>query len=71
MWKRLDNDLDLITCYIGLHHCPPDKLDAYIASICRVLKPDGYFILRDHDAETTQQRTFCSLVHTVFNAEDQ
>ncbi|WP_434145673.1 GNAT family N-acetyltransferase [Photobacterium leiognathi] len=63
-----DNSLNLITCYIGLHHCPPDKLDAYIASICRVLKSDGYFVLRDHDAGTTQQRTFCSLVHTVFNA---
>ena len=63
-----DNSLDLITCYVGLHHCPPEKLDAYIDSIYRVLKPEGYFILRDHDAGTDQQRIFCSLVHTVFNA---
>ncbi len=63
-----DQSLDLVTCYIGLHHCPRDKLDAYIQSIHRVLRPGGYFVLRDHDAGTDDMRTFCSLVHTVFNA---
>lgn len=60
--------LDLVTCYIGLHHCEPEKLDAYIASIHRVLRKDGLFILRDHDAGHEPMRTFVSLVHTVFNA---
>ena len=63
-----DQSLDLVTCYIGLHHCPLDRLAPYLASINRVLRPGGHFILRDHDATTAEMKTFCSLVHTVFNA---
>ncbi len=63
-----DNSVDLISCYIGLHHCPIDKLDAFVASICRVLKPGGTFILRDHDVTSPAMHTFVSLIHTVFNA---
>lgn len=63
-----DGSLDLVTCYIGLHHCPREKLDDYIRSIHRVLRPGGHFVLRDHDAGSGERRTFCSLVHTVFNA---
>jgi FAD/FMN-containing dehydrogenase len=60
--------LDVVTCYIGLHHCPLHKLEAFIASIARVLRPGGVFILRDHDVTTPDMHTFVSLVHTVFNA---
>lgn len=60
--------MDLVTCYIGLHHCPLDKLDAFVRSIVRVLRPGGTFILRDHDVTTPEMFTFVSLVHTVFNA---
>lgn len=63
-----DASLDLVTCYIGLHHCPRDKLAPYLESVHRVLRPAGRFVLRDHDAGSDALRTFCSLVHTVFNA---
>ena len=63
-----DASVDMITCYIGLHHCPLDKLDAFVDSIVRVLKPGGVFILRDHDVTTPEMFVFVSLVHTVFNA---
>jgi FAD/FMN-containing dehydrogenase/ribosomal protein S18 acetylase RimI-like enzyme/SAM-dependent methyltransferase len=63
-----DQSLDLVTCYIGLHHCPRARLDSYIQSIHRVLRPGGFFVLRDHDAGSDNMRIFCSLVHTVFNA---
>ena len=63
-----DESLDLVTCYIGLHHCPREKLVDYVQSIRRVLRPGGHFVLRDHDAGTDDMRTFASLVHTVFNA---
>ncbi|WP_254425643.1 class I SAM-dependent methyltransferase [Polaromonas sp. A23] len=63
-----DASVELVTCYIGLHHCPLDKLDSFVASIVRVLKPGGMFILRDHDVTTPAMHTFVSLVHTVFNA---
>jgi SAM-dependent methyltransferase len=58
----------MVTCYIGLHHCPLDKLDAFVASILRVLKPGGLFILRDHDVVSSEMNTFVALAHTVFNA---
>ncbi len=59
--------LDLVTCHIGLHHCPNDLLDGYIKSIHRILRKGGQFIMRDHDVKTTEIATFVSLVHTVFN----
>lgn len=63
-----DSSLDLVTCYIGLHHCPEDKLSGFIASINRILRPGGAFVIRDHDVKTAEMATFVSLVHTVFNA---
>ncbi len=62
-----NESLGLVTCYIGLHHCLPEDLDAYLASIHRVLRKNGLFILRDHDADSEMMKTFVSLVHTVFN----
>ncbi|HXB41118.1 MAG TPA: methyltransferase domain-containing protein [Bacteroidia bacterium] len=59
--------IDLISCNIGLHHCPLELLDGYINSIKRVLRKDGLFIMRDHDVKTEEMATFVSLVHTVFN----
>jgi len=59
--------LDVVTCYIGLHHCPPQKLDAFIKSIYAILRKGGSFIIRDHNVVTPQMATFVSLVHTVFN----
>lgn len=62
-----DESLDLITCHIGLHHCPIEKLDGYIKSLHRVLRKGGLFIMRDHDVKSPEMATFVSLVHTVFN----
>lgn len=59
--------LDLVTCHIGLHHCPAEKLSGYIKSIHRVLRQGGLFIMRDHDVKTPEMATFVSVVHTVFN----
>lgn len=61
------NSLDVVTCFIGLHHCPAKKIDAYVSSIQRILKPGGKFIMRDHDCDSPEMVTFASLIHTVFN----
>lgn len=60
--------LDLVTCYIGLHHCPLEGLDDFVRSIVTALRPGGRFILRDHDCSSDEMVEFVSLVHTVFNA---
>jgi SAM-dependent methyltransferase len=62
-----DESIDLVTCHIGLHHCRPEQMDAYIQSIHRILRKGGLFIIRDHDVRTPEMATFVSLVHTVFN----
>ena len=59
--------IDLVTCHIGLHHCPHDLLPGFIGSIHRVLRKGGLFIMRDHDVKAPEMATFVSLVHTVFN----
>ena len=63
-----DASLDLVTCYIGLHHARPESLPPFLASVARVLKPGGLFILRDHDVCDEPMRAFVALAHTVFNA---
>ncbi len=63
-----DNSLDLLTCNIGLHHCPVSKLPGFVKSIHRIIRPGGAFIIRDHNVTTPQMADFVSLVHTVFNA---
>jgi FAD/FMN-containing dehydrogenase/uncharacterized membrane protein YhaH (DUF805 family) len=61
------DSLDLVTCYVGLHHAPLELLDGFVKSIRRVLRPGGMFILRDHDVPDREMHVFVSLVHTVFN----
>ena len=63
-----DGSLDLVTCYIGLHHAPLDVLDGFMASVARVIRPGGRFILRDHDVKSPSMAAFVGLAHTVFNA---
>lgn len=45
-----DNEqFDLITCFMVLHHVPHDKLSKLLSEFCRVLKPNGLLIIREHD----------------------
>ncbi len=62
-----DNSIDVVTCHIGLHHCPLELLDGYMGSVHRILREGGLFIIREHDVKTPEMATFVSVVHTVFN----
>jgi FAD/FMN-containing dehydrogenase/SAM-dependent methyltransferase len=63
-----DASVDLATMYIGLHHSPLDRLDAFVDSIHRILKPGGRFVLRDHDVTSPAMEAMVGLAHDVFNA---
>jgi FAD/FMN-containing dehydrogenase/SAM-dependent methyltransferase len=63
-----DASVDLVSCYVGLHHMTPQTLDPFIRSIARVLRPGGRFVLRDHDVQTPEMFRFVGLIHSVFNA---
>ncbi|HEY0656296.1 MAG TPA: hypothetical protein VGD65_24350 [Chryseosolibacter sp.] len=59
--------LDLVTIYIGFHHCPLDLRVPFISSIRDTLRPGGKLILRDHDCDTEEQKVLVALAHDVFN----
>lgn len=61
------NSFDLVTVYIGFHHCPPHLREEFITSIRDVLKPNGKLILRDHDASDEKMLRIVALAHDVFN----
>jgi FAD/FMN-containing dehydrogenase len=63
-----DSSLDLVTVYIGLHHCPRAKLDAFVGSIRRVLRPGGKLVLRDHDAYDQTTWDLIDFIHDIFYA---
>jgi SAM-dependent methyltransferase len=44
-----DNRVDLITCFVTLHHVP--DLRPILAEFVRILRPGGYLILREHDCK--------------------
>ncbi len=62
-----DASLDLVANYIGFHHSPPPKRDAFIRSVQRVLRPGGRLILRDHNVDSEDMNRMVALAHDVFN----
>lgn len=62
-----DESLDLIVCYIGLHHIPEDDLRTFVNFLHRVLRKGGSLLLRDHNAENPYLVEVASIAHTLFN----
>jgi SAM-dependent methyltransferase len=58
---------DLVVCFIGLHHVPTEKLDAFVKSIKRILRPGGILLLRDHDSHSHDMNSIVHAAHTTFN----
>lgn len=62
-----EESLDLVTVYIGFHHCPLELRVPFISSIRDTLRIGGKLILRDHDCDTEEQKVMVALAHDVFN----
>ena len=60
--------VELITVYIGFHHCPLEKRRDYIASVREALAPGGLLVLRDHNVDRPEMLSIVGLAHDVFNA---
>lgn len=59
-----DNNFSVIFCLMVLHH-----IDDYIETIKeahRLLKPGGYFIIREHDCISEEIAIFLDLVHGLY-----
>jgi SAM-dependent methyltransferase len=62
-----DSSLDLITNFIGFHHSPPERLEPFMKSLHRVLRPGGRMIVRDHQVDSPKMNRIVALAHDVFN----
>ena len=62
-----DESIDLVTCFPGLHHTTPTNIKIMLKEIFRVLRPNGRFMLREHDGHT-HLRPLLVCAHNVFNA---
>lgn len=61
------NSLDLVTVFIGFHHCPLPLREQFISDIRDSMKLGGYLIVRDHDAHNDDMHAMVGLAHDVFN----
>ncbi len=59
--------IDMVMCMIGLHHNEKESLDTIMNNINRVLRKNGHFMVREHDAtDDIIHRAHCA--HIIFNA---
>lgn len=58
-----DNRVDLVTCFVTMHHVP--HLQLIISQIVRILRPGGYLILREHDCkkERSLKNKYLNFIH--------
>lgn len=58
--------VDLVVCYMGLHHLPQDQINIFLKMIYRILRPNGLFLFREHHAHE-QLKPLLDVAHMVFN----
>lgn len=63
-----DNSIDLVICFIGLHHISVEKIDKFVDSLFRVMRPGGVFLLREHDAFNADMFSIVYAAHSIYNA---
>lgn len=63
-----DNSADVMTCYVGLHHFPEEQLDQFLKNVRRILRPNGRFLLVDHDVHNKESLLMANMAHSIFNA---
>lgn len=62
-----EDNIDVLTVYIGFHHSPKERRAEFIRSCHRVLKRGGSLIVRDHDVTDPSMVHLVALAHDVFN----
>jgi len=61
------NSIDLVTVYIGFHHCPIHLRKEFLTNIRDVMRDGASLIVRDHDVVNPKMRAMVGLAHDVFN----
>lgn len=64
-----DNHFDLITIYQVLHHV--DELDKLITEIARILKPQGYLVIKEHHSDSSITKSLIELEHFLYDLRNK
>jgi SAM-dependent methyltransferase len=62
-----ENYIDLVTINQGLHHIPLQELPKFLKFVYKILRDDGLFVIREHDA-TKELLPLIDVAHSTFNA---
>ena len=62
-----NNSMSLISIIMSLHHLNNEELITMLNEIKRILKPGGYFVIREHDAITDFDYLLCDIEHSLYN----
>jgi hypothetical protein len=65
------NSLELVTVYIGFHHCPIHLREEFITTIRDTMKTGASLVVRDHDVHDKKMYHMAALAHDVFNMGTQ
>ncbi len=63
-----DDSIECVTIFIGLHHCPLDKLEDFISTFVKKMRNGAHLLLRDHNVESDIMHTFVAIAHDIYNA---
>ncbi|MFA6916578.1 MAG: class I SAM-dependent methyltransferase [Parachlamydiales bacterium] len=78
-----DNSQDMIVCFEGLHHVPPQNLEPFTSSLTAKLRQGGVLLLREHDINprnvtgsegtesiltSKEMQSIVSVIHSIGNA---
>jgi hypothetical protein len=61
------SSIDLVTVYIGFHHCPINLREEFITKIRDVMRTGASLIIRDHNVINKKMNHIVALAHDVFN----
>lgn len=61
------SSLDLVTVYIGFHHCAVPLRESFLQDIRRVMRPGALLVVRDHQVDSQDMWHMVALAHDVFN----
>jgi len=65
------DSLDLVTVFIGFHHCPLSLRSSFIRSIKEVMRKGACLVVRDHNVNNKKMKHMVGLAHDVFNLGTQ
>jgi ubiquinone/menaquinone biosynthesis C-methylase UbiE len=65
--KVPSNSVSMITSFHVLHHIKPKKRDKIIKELYRILSPNGFIVIYEHDCYSADMRSFIDIEHALYD----